>query len=165
LLTTDENDIVLDPFSGTGTTAISAKRLGRQYIGFELDKKYVEISQKILKLVQPNFKIGNSWISFYLRDIATIRNSDWADLEQYFNVPNPARTIDFAKTTLKKNIIIPQELEYHSEEIKIVDIGKAIVKRTPLLPSESSNSYEYQPKVAAYAAATNYNVYKDELKM
>jgi site-specific DNA-methyltransferase (adenine-specific) len=165
LLTTDENDIILDPFSGTGTTAISAKRLGRQYIGFELDEKYAEISQEKLELVQPNFKIGNSWVSFYLRNIATIKNNDWTNLEQYFNVPNPVRTIDYQKTTLKKSVIIPQELEYLSEEIKIVDTEKAIVKRIPLLPSESSNSYEYPPKVATYAAAKNCSVYKDELKM
>ena len=55
--------------SGTGTTAISAKRLGRRYIGFEIDEKYVEISQQKLKKVKPNFKIGESWVSFYLKDI------------------------------------------------------------------------------------------------
>jgi len=49
LLITDEDDVVLDPFSGTGTTAIAAKRLGRKYIGFELDEKYVEISQKKIR--------------------------------------------------------------------------------------------------------------------
>jgi len=64
LLTTDENDIVLDPFSGTGTTAISAKRLGRKYIGFELDKEYAEISQLKLKQVKPNSKIGENWVVF-----------------------------------------------------------------------------------------------------
>jgi site-specific DNA-methyltransferase (adenine-specific) len=101
LLTTDENDIVLDPFSGTGTTAISAKRLGRQYIGFELDEKYAEISKQKLEQISPNFKIGESWVSFYLNDIATIRNNDWESLEKYFNVPKPIRTIDFQKTTLK----------------------------------------------------------------
>lgn len=36
--------IVLDPFSGSGTTAIMAKELGRHYIGFEPNPEYVEIS-------------------------------------------------------------------------------------------------------------------------
>lgn len=44
-----KNDIVLDPFSGTGTTCIVAQRLGRSYIGIELDKKYYKASVKRLK--------------------------------------------------------------------------------------------------------------------
>jgi len=35
--------IVLDPFMGSGTTAIAAKRLGRQYTGFELNPDYCAI--------------------------------------------------------------------------------------------------------------------------
>jgi site-specific DNA-methyltransferase (adenine-specific) len=112
LLTTDENDIVLDPFSGTGTTAISAKRLGRNYIGFELDEKYAEISQQKLELVKPNFLIGESWVSFYLNNIVSIRNNDWQKLETYFEIPDPVRTIDFQKTKLKSNIKIPKEIDF-----------------------------------------------------
>ena len=59
LMTTDESDIVLDPFSGTGTTAIASKRLGRQYIGFELDEKYVKITENKLLQEQTNSKIGD----------------------------------------------------------------------------------------------------------
>ncbi len=113
LLVTDENDIVLDPFSGTGTTAISAKRLGRKYIGFELDKKYTQISQQKLELVQPNFKIGKNWVSFYLKDIVTIRNNDWDNLKKYFDIPVPARSIDYKKSTLKKTVVIPINEEYN----------------------------------------------------
>jgi DNA modification methylase len=43
-----ENGIVLDPFIGSGTTAIVARKLYRNYIGFELNSKYVEISDKKL---------------------------------------------------------------------------------------------------------------------
>lgn len=111
LMVTDETDVVLDPFSGTGTTAISAKRLGRNYIGFELDEKYVDISRNKLSQVKSNYKIDDIWVSFYLRDIVTIRNNDWQKLKQYFNIPNSARMIDFQKTTLKKNVIIPDDLE------------------------------------------------------
>lgn len=37
LMSTDEGDIVFDPFIGTGTTAIAAKKLGCRYIGIDLD--------------------------------------------------------------------------------------------------------------------------------
>lgn len=37
----DEKDIVLDPFMGSGTTAIAAEELGRQFIGIEKNKEYI----------------------------------------------------------------------------------------------------------------------------
>lgn len=50
LMHTDENDIVLDPFMGSGTTAIVAKELNRNYIGFEISKEYCEIAEKRLAI-------------------------------------------------------------------------------------------------------------------
>jgi len=42
---TQENDIIFDPFLGSGTTAVAAKELGRQFLGFEIDKSYYDIAQ------------------------------------------------------------------------------------------------------------------------
>jgi len=39
------DELVLDPFSGSGTTALTALKLGRKYLGIELSKKYVDISE------------------------------------------------------------------------------------------------------------------------
>jgi len=41
-----EDGIVLDPFMGSGTTAIVARKLNRNYIGFELNPQYVKIAEK-----------------------------------------------------------------------------------------------------------------------
>ena len=47
-LLTDEGDTVVDVFSGIGTTGLPCKELNRNYIGFELNPKYVEFSKKRL---------------------------------------------------------------------------------------------------------------------
>ena len=57
-LYSDPGDIVLDPFIGSGTTAIAAKLSGRHYIGIDKLKKYVDIATKNIKaktVVQVNF--------------------------------------------------------------------------------------------------------------
>jgi len=103
LMTTDEDDIVLDPFMGTGTTAIAAKHLGRNYIGFEIDLKYIEITKEKLKNIHDDSKIGDSWLSFYLNEPRTIRNKDWDIIKEYFSIPIDLRDIDKEKITLKKH--------------------------------------------------------------
>lgn len=53
-LFSDEGDVVLDPFLGSGTTAAVAKRLGRDYIGFEMKKDYYEIAKARVDEITPS---------------------------------------------------------------------------------------------------------------
>ena len=52
LSTSKPGDLIVDPFSGSGTTAAVAKRFSRRFIGIEQSKEYVEISRQRLKTVQ-----------------------------------------------------------------------------------------------------------------
>ncbi|MCQ2065621.1 MAG: site-specific DNA-methyltransferase [Bacteroidaceae bacterium] len=55
-LYTDEGDIVLDPFLGSGTTAIAAVKLNRKFIGIEKMKKYYDVADKAIKQAQADFE-------------------------------------------------------------------------------------------------------------
>ena len=44
-----EGDIILDPFLGSGTTAVACQNLKRNFIGIEIDKKYCEIAKQRLR--------------------------------------------------------------------------------------------------------------------
>lgn len=60
-LTTTENQIVLDPFMGSGTTAVAAKKLNRNFIGFEIDATYTLLAnQRIENVIQKNDTKGYS---------------------------------------------------------------------------------------------------------
>ena len=48
------NNLVLDPFMGSGTTAIACKQLNRNFIGFEINKEYCDMANK--RLEQSNIK-------------------------------------------------------------------------------------------------------------
>lgn len=48
---TQEGDLVLDCFMGSGTTAVASKKLNRNFIGFEIQEKYITISENRLKQV------------------------------------------------------------------------------------------------------------------
>ena len=48
-LYTFKGDVVLDPFMGSGTTAVAAKRSNRNWIGYDTSKQYVDVANKRIK--------------------------------------------------------------------------------------------------------------------
>lgn len=57
LASSDAGDVVLDPFLGSGTTSVTAKKLGRNYIGIEREKEYAAIAEKRLEDAESNKNI------------------------------------------------------------------------------------------------------------
>ena len=53
-----KNAVILDPFVGSGTTALAAKRLGKNYIGVDSNEKYVKIAERRLKEIDEEIKSG-----------------------------------------------------------------------------------------------------------
>ena len=122
LMSTDEGDVVLDPFMGTGTTAVAAARLGRKVIGIDLDPQYVEITQRKLAQESPNSKIGDVWVSFHRDEIITIVDKDWDLLKSHFVIPQDVRHIDFEKIKTGGRVVAtapqtPQQyMDIHEEK-------------------------------------------------
>ena len=57
LANSNEGDFIFDPFLGSGTTAVVAKKLGRRFAGVEIDEKFACIAQKRLSRTKQNDKI------------------------------------------------------------------------------------------------------------
>ncbi len=100
LMASEEGDTILDPFLGTGTTAIAAKKLGRKYIGIELDPSYHEIAVSKVAEAETT-KLGDSWVSIYRNKVVTVRSEDWDRVRNYYTLPDNPKEIDF--TSVKRD--------------------------------------------------------------
>lgn len=70
LASSNPGDVVFDPFLGSGTTAVAAKKLGRQYLGIEQEKLYCCWTQKRLALAEQDDSIqGYSRGRFWERNV------------------------------------------------------------------------------------------------
>lgn len=90
LMTTDEGDVVLDPFIGAGTTALASKRLGRNYIGIDVDPKYKNIvAEKIEKV---HYRLSNGYkYNNNSREVSSkyLRNLTLSEDEGIYPTDNP----------------------------------------------------------------------------
>lgn len=58
LMLSSENDIILDPFCGSGTACMAAKMLNRRYIGIDISKEYCKMSRQRLKQITRGSRLG-----------------------------------------------------------------------------------------------------------
>jgi len=92
-------DVVLDPFMGTGSTLIAARRLFRKGIGFELYEYYVQIAKERLEkgIIRP-LELFNEKLSHIIKNIdyePVIVNDDARNLDKYLE----SGTVDMVLTS------------------------------------------------------------------
>jgi site-specific DNA-methyltransferase (adenine-specific) len=169
LMTTDVGDIVLDPFIGTGTSAIAAKRLGRKYIGIDIDDKYVAISREKLGDISPT-QINGAFVSIFLGKIVTVRDSDYEKVKPFLKTrdlkinsgkskqltpPNIAKKVEIGvckpsigsgvDDNLFKEILRAKPKQEFIQQVRLLE------KRSPYIPKELSNTTQKRSKKSSDA--------------
>jgi site-specific DNA-methyltransferase (adenine-specific) len=169
LMTTDVGDIVLDPFIGTGTSAIAAKRLGRKYTGIDIDDKYVAISREKLGDISPT-QINGAFVSIFLGKIVTVRDSDYEKVKPFLKtrdlkinsgkskqltLPNIAKKVETGvckpsigsgvDDNLFKEILRAKPKQEFIQQVRLLE------KRSSYIPKELSNTTQKRSKKSSDA--------------
>jgi site-specific DNA-methyltransferase (adenine-specific) len=77
LASTNNGDVVLDPFLGSGTTSVVSSKLGRQYLGIEIDEEYCLLAEQRLRNAESKREIqGFSGGVFWERNTLSMQNKN-----------------------------------------------------------------------------------------
>jgi modification methylase len=124
MASSNPGDVVLDPFFGTGTTGAVAKKLGRNWIGIERDKKYIRIAQKRIDAVQ---RANEEALDVENRRPARVPFG--ALLENGFL--QPGQTLYFAKNSKKAKVLSNGHLRCGKMTGSIHGVAKALMGNAP----------------------------------
>ena len=136
-LYTYENELILDPFIGSGTTALGALNLKRNYIGYEINKDYIELANKengvywyyknldkTIELAmdykkQMDDKIKKlKYTQKKLKDIVIDAYTDTDELPKYDDF-NPLKILNSASVEIIDELVIPMEYFIKVETLKL----------------------------------------------
>lgn len=124
MASSNPGDVVLDPFFGSGTTGAVAKKLGRNWIGIERDKKYIKLAQKRIDAVQsPDEE------AIHVEKRKQARVPFGALLEN--GLLRPGQSLYFAKNGTKAKILANGHLRCGEITGSIHGVARALVGNAP----------------------------------
>ena len=132
LATSNKNDLVLDPFLGSGTTAVVAKKLGRIFYGIEKEKSYFDAANKRLK----NTKIIKDEYLDTIKNNRSKPRIPFGSLVE-LGVIKPGTEIYDQKKKVNAKIMADGSIKYQKSEGSIHKVAAKI------LGAESCNGWTY----------------------
>lgn len=73
----NEGNVILDPFIGSGTTALAAILTGRKYIGFEISKEYHSKCERYIEILHDKIKNGDKEVKRFYEELKSIQYKDF----------------------------------------------------------------------------------------
>ena len=132
LATTNQGDAVFDPFLGTGTTAVVAKKLGRNYYGIEKEKAYyIAAKERIKKTI----KIEDNYLDA-IKNYKSKPRIPFGSLVE-LGIIKPGTSLFDPKKKINAKIMVDGSIKYKESEGSIHKIAAKIIG------AESCNGWTY----------------------
>ena len=121
LSSTNKGDIILDPFLGSGTTAVITKKLQRNFIGIEQDKEYVSLAKKRLKQT----KVLNDEVVIMKKSRKDLPKVPFGELVEQGIIP-PGAVLTDKKEKYKATVTVDGSLKINNISGSIHQVGATI---------------------------------------
>jgi len=132
LASTNKGDFVFDPFLGTGTTAVVAKKLGRNYFGIDKEKKYIKTAKQRLK---KTIKIEDHYLDTIKNNKSKPRIPFGSLVE--LGIVKPGMSVFDQKKKVNAKIMADGSIKYQNSEGSIHKVAAKIIG------AESCNGWTY----------------------